>query len=171
MANNVLEINPHHSASGTSVNLRKALAEMFLVFRKHRLTEEEQIDEKVRLSIYMKHLTDLSPQLVSLACQRLTTTSKFLPSIAEIREVAAVIESAQNGIGYDNPWEKIRTSSIAEWAKNVARAYGGSTDEQWQIGTQATKMALNNGQGEVGLAGSDKFWDGEQCLQAAGDVQ
>lgn len=50
-----------------------------------------------RLRLYVEMLSDIPPQILSAAVKKLIMTNKFLPSIAEIREVAYGIKGIISG--------------------------------------------------------------------------
>lgn len=53
--------------------------------------------EKDRLQFYVMMLSDIPPQILEAAVKKLIMTNKFLPSIAEIREVAYGIKGIISG--------------------------------------------------------------------------
>lgn len=50
-----------------------------------------------RLRLYVEMLSDIPPQILEVAVKKLIMTNKFLPSIAEIREVAYGIKGTISG--------------------------------------------------------------------------
>ena len=53
--------------------------------------------DDARLRLYVEMLSDIPPQILEAAVKKLIMTNKFLPSIAEIREVAYGIKDTISG--------------------------------------------------------------------------
>ena len=71
------------------VSTTKAIAPLQLAFKGAL--------EKDRLQFYVMMLSDIPPQILEAAVKKLIMTNKFLPSIAEIREVAYGIKEIISG--------------------------------------------------------------------------
>lgn len=71
------------------VSTTKAIAPLQLAFKGAL--------EKDRLQFYVMMLSDIPPQILEAAVKKLIMTNKFLPSIAEIREVAYGIKGIISG--------------------------------------------------------------------------
>lgn len=73
----------------SKVNTLKALAPLQLAFRKD--LAEDQFD------FYVQMLVDIDPEYIDKAVKKLIYTSKYLPSIAEIRDTALSIKKTEAG--------------------------------------------------------------------------
>lgn len=73
-----------HSSTSSTATTRSAVAAMFLAYRRNsRLSASE---ETAQMEICLRALTDLDPSKLDAVIIDLIQTSKFLPTVAEIRD-------------------------------------------------------------------------------------
>ena len=74
-----------------------------------QLAYGKEFTEK-RLDFYVKCLLDVDPVLIEKSVQKLIYTKNFLPSIAEIREIAQELKDVSNGTqikDVDEAWQEV----------------------------------------------------------------
>jgi len=82
----VVTLNPPHSQCRSTSNLKGAISMLFAAYPQN--TNASMEDEAAKLSIYLEGLKDLPSTIVSETCRDLIQTSRFMPSVAEIRQRA-----------------------------------------------------------------------------------
>ena len=94
----------------------KALS--FLQLAYNRSLSEQQLE------FYVEMLKDVHPGILAVAVRKLINTSKFLPTIAEIREAANAVDDIANGcvgLDADQAWGIVQKAikSVGQYAKPV----------------------------------------------------
>lgn len=106
----------------------KAVAPLQLAFKGN-------LDD-ARMRLYVEMLSDIPPQILEAAIKKLIMTNKFLPSIAEIREVAYGIKGTISGTAA--PDESEAWGEVAKAVRSVG--YYGKP----KFSHEAITAAVNN---------------------------
>jgi len=134
-------------------------------------TKDQEKDRDAIFELWTDDLLDWSPALVVDALEKLGETCEWWPAWSQAVD-ALPSKSAPLALGYDDPWERIRATSVLEWARRITEQYRGvmtthvrrtgAADRQ-KILFQALDLALGKRR-DIGLP-DGPVWDAVECLR------